>query len=162
MFTCFDLLISLPALDAVTPELFLPLFFLRCKIRGRKLKLTDEAQVDDNLKTFGNFKKLSPEEMKAVTDTADALKRRVFNGCTGCRYCMPCPNGVDIPRNFRIWNTYGMYQNTGHTKWEWSTVADDQKAKNCVQCGLCETACPQHLSIREDLTRVQNMLDALK
>ena len=100
--------------------------------------------------------------MKAVTDTADALRRRVFNGCTGCRYCMPCPNGVDIPRNFRIWNTYGMYQNAGHTKWEWSTVQDDQKAKNCIQCGMCETQCPQHLNIRDDLSKLQSMMDELK
>ena len=74
---------------------------------------------------------------------------------------MPCPNGVDIPRNFRIWNTYGMYQNAGHAKWEWSTVQDEQKAKNCVQCGLCETQCPQHLSIRDDLARLQGMMDNL-
>jgi len=124
--------------------------------------MSTEEQVDDNLKTFNNFKKLSDEEMKAVTDTADALRRRVFNGCTGCRYCMPCPNGVDIPRNFRIWNTYGMYQNAGHTKWEWSTVQDDQKAKNCIQCGMCETQCPQHLNIRDDLSRLQSMMDELK
>jgi predicted aldo/keto reductase-like oxidoreductase len=124
--------------------------------------MSTEEQVDDNLKTFNNFKKLSDEEMKAVTDTADALRRRVFNGCTGCRYCMPCPNGVDIPRNFRIWNTYGMYQNAGHTKWEWSTVQDDQKAKNCIQCGMCETQCPQHLNIRDDLSRLQGMMDELK
>lgn len=124
--------------------------------------MSTEEQVDDNLKTFNNFKKLSDEEMKAVTDTADALRRRVFNGCTGCRYCMPCPNGVDIPRNFRIWNTYGMYQNAGHAKWEWSTVQDDQKARNCIQCGMCETQCPQHLNIRDDLSRLQGMMDELK
>ncbi len=124
--------------------------------------MTTPEQLDDNLATFENFEPLTEEEEKAVAHVADTLHKRVFNGCTGCRYCMPCPNGVDIPGNFAIWNNYGMYENAGSTKWRWNNNFDDsKKAKNCVECGLCEEACPQHLNIRENLKRLQEMLDNL-
>ena len=123
--------------------------------------MTEDYQLEDNLKTFNNFEPLSDEEMAAVNATSDAINKRVFNGCTGCRYCMPCPNGVDIPRNFRIWNTYGMYQNTGHAKWEWGQISLEEKAKNCLECGLCMEHCPQGISIPEDLAKVQETMDNL-
>ena len=122
--------------------------------------MSTPEQLEDNLSTFINFKPLSDEEEKAVAEVADTLHKRVFNGCTGCRYCMPCPNGVNIPGNFSIWNDYGMYSNAGRTKWKWEhDIADDAKAKNCIECGLCEEACPQHISIRENLKELQEMLD---
>lgn len=124
--------------------------------------MSDMSQVEDNLKTFGEFKKLSDDEQKVVADVAAALKARVQNGCTGCRYCMPCPFGVDIPRNFSIWNQYHIYENVGHAKWEWgSQISDEQKAKNCKKCGKCESACPQKISIRDDLERLQADLDSI-
>lgn len=122
--------------------------------------MTSMDQLLDNLETFDDFRPLDEEEEAAVKEVAEALKKRVFNGCTGCRYCMPCPNGVLIPFNFHIWNNYGMYNNVGNTKWRWNhEIPDEAKAKNCVECGACEEACPQHLNIREDLARAQKMLD---
>ncbi len=122
--------------------------------------MSTPEQLEDNLKTFTDFKPLIEEEESAVEEVAETLRKRVFNGCTGCRYCMPCPNGVNIPGNFSIWNDYGMYNNAGRTKWKWEhDFADDVKAKNCVECGLCEEACPQHISIRENLKELQEMLD---
>ena len=124
--------------------------------------MSTPEQLEDNLKTFGDFKPLSDKEEKAVRDVADALHKRVFNGCTGCRYCMPCPNGVNIPGNFSIWNDYGIYGNSDRTKWKWGhDIKEESKAKNCVACGLCEQACPQHISIREDLKRLQEQLDRI-
>lgn len=125
--------------------------------------MSDMAQVEDNLKTFGDFVPLNDEEQQAVSDTAAALRRRVRNGCTGCNYCMPCPAGVNIPYNFSIWNTYGIYENKGHTIWQWSHDIDEkQKALHCISCGKCEKACPQHISIRESLKALQEELDGLK
>ncbi len=118
------------------------------------------AQVEDNLATFDSFEPLSVAEQELVNQVADALHNRVQNGCTACRYCMPCPAGVDIPGCFRIWNTYHVYENENEAKWRWmNEITDAQKAKNCVQCGKCEQVCPQHISIREDLKKLQKELD---
>ena len=117
-------------------------------------------QVEDNLKTFESFKPLSPEESKTIEDIVALIKGRVQNGCTGCRYCMPCPAGVDIPGNFRVWNTYHMYQNYNMVKGNWERgLGDEKQAKNCVKCGKCEKACPQKLHIREDLEKFQADLE---
>ena len=117
-------------------------------------------QVEDNIKTFRNFKPLTQEERKVISDITVTLNSRVQNGCTGCRYCMPCPAGVNIPENFKAWNSYHMYQNYNVVKWKWETeLGDKQQAKNCIKCGKCEKACPQKLSIRQDLEKVQSDLD---
>lgn len=120
------------------------------------------AQVEDNLKTFAQFEPLSEEEQTIIEQVADALGRRVQNGCTGCRYCMPCPAGVNIPKCFGIWNQYHIYENISETKWNWTqNIEDSQKASNCIKCGKCEQACPQHIAIREDLARLQEELDSI-
>ena len=117
-------------------------------------------QVEDNLKTFCDFRPLSEAEQKMIEDVTNTLRSRVQNGCTGCRYCMPCPAGVDIPGCFGVWNTYHMYQNYNIVKGRWEReLGDAKQAKNCVKCGKCEQACPQKLSIRRDLERGQADLD---
>ena len=124
--------------------------------------MTAEDQLEDNLKTFENFEPLSEKEEELVKELAENIRSRVFIGCTGCRYCMPCPMGVDIPRNFRIWNDYGMYNNAGGTKWRWEhEIKDENKPHNCVECGACEAACPQQLEIRENLKKVTAAMEAL-
>ena len=122
--------------------------------------MSNMEQVEDNLKTFGDFKCLSEEEAKGIDEIVNIINSRVQNGCTGCSYCMPCPAGVNIPKNFRVWNTYHMYQSYDAVRWNWETeMKDCEKAKNCVECGMCEAACPQALNIREDLKKVQEDLD---
>lgn len=117
-------------------------------------------QVEDNLKTFAAFKPLSEKESQEIDEIVTLIKSRVQSRCTGCRYCMPCPAGVDIPGNFRVWNTYHMYQNYNMVKRSWEVeLADGKQAKCCVKCGKCEAACPQKLSIRSDLEKVQADLE---
>lgn len=117
-------------------------------------------QVEDNLKTFGSFKPLSEEESSTIDRIVELINSRVQNGCTGCRYCMPCPAGVDIPRCFGIWNQYHIYENVNEARWNWKNgINEANKASNCVKCGKCEQACPQHITIREDLARLQAELD---
>ena len=119
-------------------------------------------QVEDNLSTFAGFEPLSDEEQAVIEKVSDALRSRVQNGCTGCRYCMPCPAGVDIPRCFGIWNQYHIYENVNEARWNWKNGIDEaNKASNCVKCGKCEQACPQHIAIREDLARLQTELDGI-
>ena len=117
-------------------------------------------QVEDNLKTFADFKPLNEQEKKTIDEIVTLINSRVQNGCTGCRYCMPCPAGVNIPGCFSAWNRYHMYQNYNVVRWQWETeLGEKQQAKNCVQCGKCEQSCPQKPSIREDLKKVQSDLD---
>ena len=117
-------------------------------------------QVEDNLATFENFKPLSSEEQKTVEEVVAILNSRVKNGCTGCEYCMPCPFGVNIPKTFRIWNTYHMYENYNIVKRGWECMEEKELPKNCVKCGKCEQICPQKLNIRADLAKAQEDLDS--
>lgn len=124
--------------------------------------MSDYAQVEDNLKTFNNFEKLSDSEQELIADIADTLHKKVQNGCTGCEYCMPCPAGVNIPACFEIWNKYHVYENAAEAKNSWTRrLPESAHAKNCIQCGKCEKVCPQKLSIRENLKQVQKEMDEL-
>ena len=122
--------------------------------------MSDPEQVEDNLNTFNNFRPLSEEEEATVKQVVDTLRARVQNPCTGCRYCMPCPQGVNIPDSFRIWNDYHIYQKYSVVKGRWEGMKDEEKPVNCVECGACEEQCPQKISIRQDLKRVQADLDS--
>lgn len=122
--------------------------------------MSSMEQVEDNLHTFINYEPLSDREKQTIAEVVEALNSRVQNGCTGCRYCMPCPAGVNIPASFKAWNNYHVYQNYNMVKNAWENdLGDEHQPKNCIKCGKCEAACPQKLSIREDLERVQADLD---
>ena len=96
-------------------------------------------QVEDNLKTFGNFEPLTEKEEKIVEGVAAAIKARTKNGCTGCAYCMPCPHGVNIPKNFRIWNDLAMYGNEEITRQNYfKYLPKAERADKCKACGKCE------------------------
>lgn len=119
-------------------------------------------QVEDNLKTFENFIPLSLKEKEIVADVAASIKKRTKNGCTGCAYCMPCPFGVNIPKNFRIWNDLSMYGNKeGSKRAYFSELAEDERADKCQKCGKCEEVCPQALHIRENLEQVAEDMKSL-
>ncbi len=112
-------------------------------------------QLEDNLNTFSGFAPLTEAENTLIDEVAAAIRARVKNGCTGCRYCMPCPAGVDIPKCFSIWNRHAMYGNDASAKTAYFERTEEAaRADHCVKCGKCEAACPQHLSIREDLEKV--------
>ena len=103
----------------------------------------------------------SPEEFALVDNIRSIIKSREKVGCTGCRYCMPCPKGVDIPGNFHYYNTMfvdskfeglrGFFQNMCLRK-------DPGFASQCVACGRCEAHCPQNINIIEELKRADRAL----
>ncbi len=114
--------------------------------------MSDIQQVQENIGVFNPFVCLDVEEEQAILKVRTSINDRVKNGCTACNYCMPCPAGVDIPGNFKIWNNYHMYQNQGELKWQWNNLKNDKKTADfCVECGICETKCPQKIQIRKDL-----------
>lgn len=111
--------------------------------------------VKDNLDTFINFTTLNSEEMECVDKVTKIIKSRTKNGCTGCEYCMPCPHGVNIPRNFKIWNDYSIYQNKPQAiRRYWKDMAASERSDMCQECGACEAVCPQSIQIIRDLKRV--------
>lgn len=111
--------------------------------------------VTDNLNTFNNFEKLNLDEQTIVKEVADMIHSRKKNGCTGCNYCMPCPFGVNIPRNFRIWNDLGVFGDVNKAKKRYFThCPPEQRSDMCTWCGACEPLCPQSISIREDLKKM--------
>lgn len=124
--------------------------------------MSTPEQLLDNLNTFSDFAPLSRQESKGIEEIVKVLKSRVKNGCTGCRYCMPCPAGVNIPANFRIWNTCSIYQKYESVQWAWETMNEKERAAVCIQCGKCEQLCPQRISIRKDLETLQQELDGYR
>ena len=135
-----------------------------CQLQYNYLDTDDRAeeQLADNLSTFAPFRPLNAAEDAAVAETARILHSRIKIGCTGCRYCMPCPMGVDIPDNFSIWNRLGMFGQPDAVRHQWTArFPDAEKASHCVRCGKCEAVCPQHLPIRTALAQLQTELDAL-
>lgn len=111
-------------------------------------------QLEDNLKTFNADEvTLNEKEMAVVNEVTKAIQARMKNGCTGCAYCMPCPFGINIPKNFAIWNREAMYGDTAKAKQDYMALNEAQAAL-CKKCGKCEKVCPQSLPIRKDLMRV--------
>lgn len=150
---------------AVNPEASVASYALRWVGSHENAKvilsgMSTMEQTLDNLKTFEGFQPLNKEEDAMICDVVETLRSRVQNGCTGCKYCMPCPAGVDIPGSFKAWNEYHIYDNYNVVKFTWEEgLTDASKPKNCVECGKCEGVCPQHIRIREDLKKVQKDLD---
>ena len=114
----------------------------------------EEAQIDDNLRIFDTVEPgiMTEDELKLMADARDAYLSLMKIGCTGCRYCMPCPNGVNIPGIFAAWNDYSLYNADPAQHYGLNEIRKNSAgADNCVACGACEAACPQHLSIIDAL-----------
>lgn len=110
----------------------------------------------DNLSYMTDFKPLSDEEWGAIEKVSAIFRGQDVIPCTDCKYCMECcPMHIPIPalfaclngrRAFKNWNTDYYYE--VHTE-------DGPKASDCLRCGMCEKACPQHLKIRDLLMEVE-------
>ena len=122
--------------------------------------------VETNCRTASAARagELTAEDFETLEKVKQAIREREKVGCTGCRYCMPCPKGVDIPGIFRCYNT--MYTESKHEgRFQFAQTVGLTKepafASQCIQCGKCEQHCPQSIPIREKLREADRALRPL-
>ena len=122
--------------------------------------------VEENVKTASDAKAgdFTEKDFALLEEVKKAIKEKEKVGCTGCRYCMPCPKGVDIPGTFACYNT--MYtENKSAGRFQYAqTVALAKEpcfASQCIECGKCEKHCPQEIPIREKLKEADKALRPL-
>ena len=116
--------------------------------------MTTMEQVEDNLRIFENIRAGSLEEgdRAFLATMKQRYLSRIKIGCTACNYCQPCPQGVQIPRIFQVYNESYMLNQPGNLKWNYGNIIKDgADGSLCVACGQCEAVCPQGLPIIESL-----------
>ncbi len=119
--------------------------------------------VEENAKIASIETGLTEQELSAIKASMEEKKQLESLYCTGCNYCMPCPNGVNIPLNFSIMNYHRIYGLTDYAKGEYSKIGtvdsmEGKKAEECIECGICEEKCPQKIEIRRQLRETAEAL----
>ena len=123
--------------------------------------MSNMAQMEDNLSAMKDFRPLSEAEKAAVDKVREIFRSKNLIPCTACRYCTAgCPQQILIPDLFACLNAKKVFNNW-NTDYYYNEVytSKNGKASDCVRCGKCEHACPQHLQIRELLEDVAAEFD---
>lgn len=118
-------------------------------------------QISENLETASMVppNSLSAEDIDIINKVKTKYNELTKVKCTACEYCLPCPAGVAIPANFALYNDASIYKDTEKYINRYNKeMPEKARASSCVECGQCEEACPQHLSIREHLKEVHRTL----
>lgn len=126
--------------------------------------MTVMENVVENLKVASEVSpnSFTEEDVKVMDKVKGIFKGKLKNNCTACGYCMPCPFGVDIPKNFTIYNEYHIFhtpETEEYLRSKYSGVKPENRASKCVECGKCETHCPQGIKIRQDLKSVTALFE---
>lgn len=120
--------------------------------------MSNLQQMDDNLSFMKNFKGLSDDERATIDKAQEALSRIPLIPCTTCDYCAKvCPMNIGISGSFTAMNYLTLYNNKqgAASQEEWLVNGHGKKrAAECIKCGKCQEACPQHISIISELERV--------
>jgi len=142
--------------------------------------MTYREHLEDNLKSFCPLEPLSEEDLEFLEITAKLMKDYPTVDCTGCKYCMPCPYGIDIPTIFSHYNkcvNEGLIvdpEDTTIPQQEFRkarrsflisydrTLEKVRQADHCIGCGQCESHCPQNIKIPNQLHRIDNYINKLK
>ena len=119
-----------------------------------------QEMVEENIKTVISAEpnSLTEAELKMYSEVCEQIRKSTKVNCTGCGYCVPCPKGVDIPTCFSSLNDIVNKGKMGALMF-YILMTNEHNASLCIQCGKCESHCPQSIPIREKLTQVQNELE---
>lgn len=97
---------------------------------------------------------MTDQEINVINEAKEILKSRIKVNCTACKYCLPCPAGVNIPGCFTMYNSHHMF---GKEENYIRMMPEDQRASKCIECGQCEEHCPQSIAIRQELKKVKEL-----
>jgi len=126
---------------------------VKCILSG----MTSVEQLKDNLSIFDSLPpagSMTAEESALYDDIRAIYTKRMRNTCTRCNYCQPCPKDVYIPGIFTSYNRSSMFDAFESAKADYTGILKKGRGSDqCVRCGLCETKCPQGVSIMEDLQK---------
>lgn len=119
--------------------------------------MSDLAQMRDNLSHMKDFTCLTKEELSTLSLAQEALRKIPLIPCTTCNYCAKvCPKNIGISGTFAALNCLTLYEDMARAKHqeEWLVSGHGKSAAtDCIKCGRCEQACPQHISIRKELEK---------
>lgn len=123
--------------------------------------MTTMEHMRDNVSTMSPFRALSEQETGMLFEVAELYKKSRTVPCTGCRYCMDCPSGVDIPEMFALYNRYMLTEDEDALLAAYKAVQESKYAKHCVECRACTANCPQGIDIPERLKEVAQLMEKL-
>lgn len=123
--------------------------------------------VQENVKVASSAraKELTEEDFRLFEQVKREINRKVKVGCTACGYCMPCPQGIDIPGTFRCYNEmYTERPKVGRKEYLMTTAfrKHQNPASGCIRCGRCERHCPQKIAIRKELKQAAKELEDIR
>lgn len=155
-----------PALEQITPNIKrVPELALRFVLANPNVcvalsGMSEMAHVEENLATASDEVSLTTADKAIIEEQLARLKAMADLYCTGCGYCVPCPEGVIIPEIFAKYNearVYGLVE-SAQRAYAWWTKDGRKLADACVECGECEDKCPQRIPIREQLKEAHKLL----
>lgn len=117
--------------------------------------------VVENVKTAQDAiaNSLTVKELGLIDEVTDIYVQNIKVGCTSCEYCLPCPQKVEIPDIFELYNNVYVYGTEKESRNSYNRFIELKvDASNCVECALCESACPQNLNIIESLKDADKIL----
>ena len=123
--------------------------------------MSSMEQLRENIGLSDDFvlNSLSAKEIDIIGQAAHAYRELMKVDCTGCGYCMPCPNGVNIPMIFSAYNDSYMFNDDEIATMIYNGfIGEAQNAVNCAECGECEEKCPQQIEIIENLKEAHEKL----